>query len=824
MKTDYERVNFVSLKSKIVNGVTALVSKVTGLSQDSAVDRASMPKIITPGMPELLRKIATEGAVLLKNNQILPMENGTTVSLFGRVQMEWFYTGYGSGGDVNNPYAVNLVDGIKRCKGLTLNTELLEIYKEWNEKNPIDHGYWGHWPRCYPDMPLDELTVKRAAEASDCAVVTIGRSSGEDRENALEKGSFYLNDSERNMLSLVTKYFSKTVLLLNIGSIMDLSFIQEFGSKIGAVLIVWQGGMESGNAVADLLSGAVSPSGKLTDTIARSYEDYPSAASFGAKAFNHYEEDIYVGYRWFETFYPENVLYPFGFGLSYTDFEMNCVSKHGTENGFEFEVSVQNTGSQHGGKEVVQIYLEKPCAKLGNPSRILAGFAKTALLAPGETQTVSVFVPMERLSSYDDSGKTGFKSAYIIESGEYGFYIGSDVRDSKAVYTYKQAETVVFEQLSETAAPKNSFDVFAAAEQNGNKIIVKQPVNTATTRLKDIILTNLPKSVDYSGDRGYKLSDVKSGKVSMKNFVAQLDLDELEAITRGGYIMGHPLGAAGNAGIYGGVLPSLREKGIPAVTTTDGPSGIRLQSSCSLIPIGTLLACTYDEGLVEALYEKVGEEMKDRGSDVLLAPGMNIHRNPLCGRNFEYYSEDPYLTGKIAAAAVKGLQKTGVAACPKHFACNNQEFCRNFNDSRLSERALREIYLKGFEICVKEAKPQNIMTSYNRINGVFGHYHYELCRTILRGEWGFDGCVITDWWMRYRKSPEFPNLKDNAYRVRACVDVLMPGGKKTGRQKSDGTLLKTYGKENGITLGEMQFCAENVLRFAMNSTAMNRLK
>ena len=216
--------------------------------------------------------------------------------------------------------------------------------------------------------------------------------------------------------------------------------------------------------------------------------------------------------------------------------------------------------------------------------------------------------------------------------------------------------------------------------------------------------------------------------------------------------------------------------------------------------------------------------MKDRGSDVLLAPGMNIHRNPLCGRNFEYYSEDPYLTGKIAAAAVKGLQKTGVAACPKHFACNNQEFCRNFNDSRLSERALRDIYLKGFEICVKEPKPQNIMTSYNRINGVFGHYHYELCRTILRGEWGFDGCVITDWWMRYRKSPEFPNLKDNAYRVRACVDVLMPGGKKTGRQKSDGTLLKTYGKENGITLGEMQFCAENVLRFAMNSTAMNRLK
>lgn len=814
----------MSLKTKLVTGVTKIVSKVTGLSQDSAQDRASMPKIITPGMPEILRKAAAEGAVLLKNEQVLPLKSGTTVSLFGRNQFEWFYTGYGSGGDVNNPYAVNLVEGIKACKGLTLNTELLEIYREWNEKNPIDHGYWGHWPRCYPDMPIDEETVKRASEASDCAVVTIGRSSGEDRENALQKGSFYLNDSEKHLLSLVTKHFSKTVVLLNIGSIIDLSFVKDFGGKIGAVLILWQGGMESGNAAADLLSGAVSPSGKLTDTIAFSYEDYPSSKSFGAKAFNNYEEDIYVGYRWFESFYPEHVLYPFGFGLSYTDFEIKCMSKQGTDAGFEFEISVKNTGTEYSGKEVVQIYVEKPCGMLGNPSRILAGFAKTKELAPNEEEQLSVFVSMESLASYDDSGRTGNKSAYVIEKGEYGFYIGSDVRTAESVYTYSQAETAVIEQLSETAAPKKGFDVFTAVEQNGTRIISKKPVSTATTRLKDIILTNLPKGVDYSGDKGYKLSDVKAGKISMDDFAAQLDLDELEAISRGAYIMGHPLGAEGNAGIFAGVLPSLREKGIPAVTTTDGPSGIRLKSSCSLIPIGTLLACTYDEALVEALYEKVGNEMIDRKSDVLLAPGMNIHRNPLCGRNFEYYSEDPYLTGKIAAAAVKGLQKTGVAACPKHFACNNQEFCRNLNDSRLSERALREIYLKGFEICVKEAKPQTIMTSYNKINGVFGHYQYELCRTILRGEWGFDGCIITDWWMRYRKSPEFPNMKDNAYRVRACVDVLMPGGKRTGKHKSDGTLLKTYGKANGITLGEMQYCAKNVLRFAMHSTAMNRMK
>lgn len=812
----------MSLKTNIVNGVTKLVSKITGLSQDSAEDRDNVPKIITPGMPEILRKAAAEGVVLLKNDNALPISEGTTVSVFGRNQLEWFNTGYGSGGDVNYPYTVSLVDGLKGCKGITLNTELLEIYKEWHEKHPIDHGFWAHWPLCFPEMPVDDMLVKRASEVSDYAIYTIGRSSGEDRENALVKGSFYLTDDEKNILSLLTKHFKKTVVLLNIGSVIDLSFIDEY--KISAALVVWQGGMESGNAAADILSGAVTPSGKLTDTVAKNYEDYPSSKSFGGKKFNNYEEDIYVGYRWFETFYPENVLYPFGFGLSYTDFDINYNSVNEAESGFEFNITVKNIGEEFSGKEVVQIYVEKPCGVLGNPSRILAGFAKTKNLSPNEKEDISVFVSSESLASYDDKGETGNKSAYVIEKGDYNFYVGNNVRDAKLVYTYNQPETIVYEQLNETAAPTNGFDIFTCKEKNGRRILDKKPVSTKTTSLKDIILTNLPNGVEYSGDKGYKLSDVKSGKISMDTFVAQLDLDELEAISRGGYVMNHPLGAEGNAAVYGGVLPSLREKGIPAVTTTDGPSGIRLKASCSLIPIGTLLACTFDEKLVEELYNKVGEEMLDRGSDVLLAPGMNIHRNPLCGRNFEYFSEDPFVTGKIAAAAIRGIQKNGVSACPKHFACNNQEYKRNSSSSNLSERALREIYLKGFEICVKEAKPQNIMTSYNRINGVFGHYHYELCRRILREEWGFDGCVMTDWWMQYRKSPEFPNIRDNAYRVRGCVDVLMPGGKKVGKQKSDGTLLKTYGKEDGITLGEMQYCAKNVLNFAMNSAAMNRQK
>ena len=302
----------------------------------------------------------------------------------------------------------------------------------------------------------------------------------------------------------------------------------------------------------------------------------------------------------------------------------------------------------------------------------------------------------------------------------------------------------------------------------------------------------------------------------MEEFVAQLDNDELEAISRGDYVMNSPLGTEGNAAVYGGVLESLRHKGVEPVTTTDGPSGIRLKTSCSLMPIGTLFACSFDTQLVQEVYSAIAKEMKDRGSDVLLAPGMNIHRNPLCGRNFEYYSEDPYLTGKIAAAAVMGIQSQGGSACPKHFACNNQERCRNMNDSRLSERALREIYLKGFEICIKEARPKNIMTSYNRINSVYGHYNYDLCTTILRGEWGYEGNVMTDWWMKSEASHEFPQIRDQAYRVRAQVDLLMPGGGRLNKRKPDGTLLETLGKADGITLGELQRTAINVLNSVIN--------
>ncbi|MBQ8503538.1 MAG: glycoside hydrolase family 3 protein [Clostridia bacterium] len=796
--------------------IDKIIAKAVNSLAQAEVVRKNEPKVITEGMPGLLRYVASQGAVLLENDGALPLKKGTRVSVFGRVQNDWFYTGYGSGGDVNKPYAVNLLEGMRKCEELELNEALASVYEAWCEANPVDHGYWGHWPRFYPEMPLYEKTVKKSAERTDCAVVVIGRSSGEDRENALEKGSYFVTDDELDMLRKVTSEFEKTIVLLNIGSIMDLSWTKEFGNKISALMIVWQGGMESGNAVCDLLCGKQVPSGKLTSTIAAAYDKYPCADSFGAKDFNDYVEDIFVGYRYFETFAKQDVLYPFGYGLSYTTFNTELVSSKETAEGVELICKVTNTG-EYKGKQVVCAYMEKPCGTLGNPVRELCAFAKTKELPSHESEEVRLFVPESAFSSYDDSGKSGHMSSYVIEKGSYGIAIGDSVRDAETVYTTEKAETEVFLQLSQCSAPQTAFEKMTCIEKDGKYFVEKEKVQTRKYNLRQIILQNLPKDIPMTGDKGIKLIDVKNGKNTMEEFVAQLSLTELEAITRGDYTMGSELGVPGNAGCFAGVLPSLREKGIPAVTTTDGPSGIRLTACCSLMPIGTLLASSFDTDMVCELMKKEGEEMADKGSDIILAPGMNIHRSPLCGRNFEYFSEDPHLCGKIAAAYVRGIQSTGRSACPKHFACNNQEYNRARNDSRLSERALREIYLKGFEICVKEAQPKNIMTSYNLINGVWGHYNYELCTRILREEWGYKGNVMTDWWMKKSKSQEFPNMCDQAYRVRAQVDVLMPGGGRTGKWKRpDGTLLRTYGKPEGITLGEMQRCAMNVLNFAMN--------
>ncbi|MDE6605455.1 MAG: glycoside hydrolase family 3 C-terminal domain-containing protein [Clostridia bacterium] len=810
-----------SFVDKLISKAQKLFDKFSGasLSQESNVPVGE--RYVTPGLPDLIRQAGADGSVLLKNDGVLPLKSNNKVAIFGRCQIDYFYVGYGSGGDVKPPYKINFLQAMQEAEKqgkFSLDKLLADRYIQWcarKENLPFD-GWWGHWPMNYPEMPLDRAVVEESAKQCDVAIIVIGRAAGEDRENTLEKGSYYLTDEERNMLDLVTSAFNQVVVIMDCGNLMDMAWTEEYGDKLSAIVFAWQGGMESGRSLVDILSGDVNPSGKLPDTIARHYEDYPSSNCFGNKVFNEYREDIFVGYRYFETFAKDKVLYPFGYGLSYTQFEILLKKFVAEEGQFKCLVEVKNIG-EVAGREVAQLYVGCPQGKLGKPSRVLVGFKKTDELKPNESQTLEIVFNEYDFASYDDTGVTDNVNCYVLESGKYEFFVGNNIRtDILAGEIYLDKDKVL-KKLQEICGVQKSFDRYKAIEKGGSVLLETERVPFGKVDMRARILKGLPHVIGYKGDQGYTFDDVKDGRVDIDTFISQLTDKELEALTRGAGGMNAKQGVAGNAGAYGGIIPALAEKKVPAVITTDGPSGIRIAKYTALLPCGTALASTWDDDLIRKLYEKVGEEMAHYGSDVLLGAGMNIHRNPLCGRNFEYFSEDPFLSGKMACAFVNGVQKNGRAACPKHFACNNQETNRNYNDSRVSQRALREIYLKGFEICVKESNPRNIMTSYNKINGVWSHYNYDLATTVLRDEWGYDGLVITDWWLRKSKSPEFPKIKTHAYRVRAGVDVFMPGNhsRTSGKYNSDGTLLATLNKKEGITRGELERTAKRTLMICL---------
>lgn len=761
---------------------------------------------------ELCRKVTAEGCVLLKNDGTLPLGN-QQFALFGRCQINTFYVGYGSGGDVKPPYKVSILEGL-RAGGANLDIQVVETYEHWTKNHIPDEGYWGHWPMCYKEMPVKDEFIASAAKRNTTAVVVIGRAAGEDRENKIEKGSWFLTDTEDNLLALTRKYFKKVCVMINSGSIMDVTRIEKH--KPDALMFVWQGGQETGNAVADVLLGKVSPSGKLTDTIA-AIEDYSSYKYFGNKKYNNYAEDIYVGYRYFNTFARDKIIYPFGFGLSYTKFEItDCKVKQNAETTATVTFTVKNAGD-FTGKQVVQVYLSVPQGKLGKPSRELAAYVKTKELAPNESQTLSVTVELKDFASFDDMGVTGYKNSFVLESGEYKIFIGENVSCVKEIYTLNLDGMVLIKACEEACAPRYSFKRMVNA-----KGVHYENTPVATVNLRERVLNRLPKTFERKNGTDYSFQDVIDGKITPDEFVAEFTPEELDAFTRGSlYMMDSPYGPKGNAGTFGANCQPLFDKGIPAISTNDGPSGARLQAHSTLLPNGVALASSFNDELVENLTYEFGKEVIARKSHVLLAPGINIHRNPLCGRNFEYFSEDPYLTGKMAVAYIKGVQSAGASATPKHFACNNQESKRGINDSRVSQRALREIYLKGFEICIKEANPDCLMTSYNKLNGVYNYFNYELVTTILRDDWGYKGCVMTDWWMKNGKSKHFKTLKTQAYRVRAQVDVFMPGAPNYGihKGKSDGTLLKSLNGDDGITLAELQRSAKNVLKLCIKHSA-----
>ena len=797
------------------------------------IDKIGIP---LKGFAEFSRKVAAQGAVLLKNEeQNLPIREGESVSIFGRTQINYYRSGTGSGGGVNVEYTTNLLEGLRNKKKIQVNEELATIYEKWLEENPFDNGGggWAAEPWHQKEMPLTEELVSKASYKSSKAIVVIGRTAGEDQDNSDAQGSYQLTVDEKEMIKLVTKHFKQVVVVLNVSNIIDMSWINDesYLNPIKSVIYVWQGGMEGANAAADVIVGDVTPSGKLTDTIAYSINDYPSTINYGGELKNYYQEDIYVGYRYFETFCPDKVQFEFGFGLSYTEFAINpgqgrIVTKN-SEEYFEVEVDVKNIGTKYAGKEVVQVYYEAPQGKLGKPSRILAAFSKTKLMEPGETQIISLSFPVNSMASYDDGGVSGHASCYVLESGEYNLYVGNSVKNAVKTFangksSYLVETLKVIQQFEQALAPTEDFTRMKPGirNKNGSYEITYVEVPKQKESLAKRIEKNLPLSLLSTGDQGYKLRDVYDKKVSMETFIAQLTDDQLATIVRGEG-MSSPWVTTGTASAFGGVSDGLFNYGIPIACAADGPSGIRMESGlkATQLSIGTLLAATWDVKLVEELYVMEGQELLSNNIDTLLGPGLNIRRSPLNGRNFEYFSEDPFITGSFAVAQTQGIMKGGCNATLKHFACNNQEKARSFVDSIVSERAAREIYLKGFEMAVKQGGANSVMTSYNPINGHWAASNYDLNTTILRNEWGFKGIVMTDWWAKMNDVVEggTEDRKNTGSMVRAQNDLYMVVNNYGAEiNSSDDNTMESL--ENGsLTRGELQRSAMNICGFLMNA-------
>ena len=763
-------------------------------------------------------KMVSEGIVMLKNdNNALPLDTDKEVAVFGRIQFHYYKSGTGSGGMVNVTKVVNILDGLID-NGIKVNEKLLGTYRKSDKENPFDLGEgWGGEPWAQKEMPLDEGLVKETAKSCETAIVIIGRTAGEEQDNRLEAGSYLLSDDEIAMLTVVRKHFKKVVLLLNVGNIIDMTDINRIAPD--SVLYVWQGGMTGGKGTADVLTGKVSPSGKLPDTIAYKASDYPSDANFGReKNRDIYAEDIYVGYRYFETFAKEKVLYPFGFGLSYTEFEIKTEKAEITEGAVKLSVSVKNIGS-YKGKEVIEVYCEAPQGRLGKAARVLCGFEKTRELVPQEEQVFEIAVDIAKLASYDDSGVTGNKSCYVLEAGEYKFYVGSDVRSAEYACSFEQGEDLVTERLTQSLAPVESFERIKPVCEGGAFSIGREAVPVSEVDESARRLEKLPKEIAYTGDKGIKLWDVKNGKNTMDEFIAQLSDYDLSCIIRGEG-MGSPRVTAGTASAFGGVSENLNGFGIPAGCCSDGPSGMRLDCGTKAfsLPNGTMIASSFNKELTSELFTFMGLEMAANKVDCLLGPGMNIHRHPLNGRNFEYFSEDPFLTGKMAAAELKGMAGAGVTGTIKHFCANNRETNRHFIDSVVSERALREIYLKGFEIAVKEGGASSVMTTYGRVNGLWTAGNFDLNTVILREEWGFKGFTMTDWWANINVRGKEPDKTDLAAMARAQNDVYMvcPDGEKN----DDNTLAAL--ENGGIEKCELQRNAANICGFLLHTNALKR--
>lgn len=845
---------------------------------------------------ERSRKIAAQGMVLLENKGILPLKEGTgKIALFGNGARHTVKGGTGSG-DVNSRSVVNVEQGLEDA-GFEITTkhwldrfdkkieDARTAYFDELRKAMATEGQ-GIIMRLFNDPfiepPIVEVTQEDIAISdTDTAIYVIARNSGEGKDRRPVPGEYELFDEEKAAIEALLAGYAHVIVILNVGGVIDTKFLRA-AKGIDAILLMSQAGNIGGIALADVLTGKVNPGGHLASTWAENYLDYPGAAAFSHMNGNtddeYYEEGIYVGYRYFDTF---NITpaYPFGYGLSYTTFDVSIDSVAVDASNVTVGVTVKNTGDTYSGREVIQVYYSAPQGQIEKPYQELAAYGKTKELAPGGMQVLAISYPIERMASYDEK-----RAAYVLEAGTYYVRVGVNSRDTHVAMAIMLDREAVTERLSNRLALDCEMDLLSAdgvqaysyeGEEAEKAAAVKININAenigccqAVYRKENALIAGRENPAKITMD------DVKEGKASLDDMVSQLTIEEMAELcvgtARGGFGGASVIGSASALcpGAAGDTTSRMIEdRNVRNMVLADGPAGLRLSKSfvadrdgnvisgagmampemeillgsapkaelpedavtyyqyCTAIPIATHLAQTWDVEAIEEAGDIVGEEMAELGINLWLAPALNIHRNPLCGRNFEYYSEDPLIAGMCAAADTRGVQKhPGAGTTIKHFAFNNQEDNRMHTNAHVSERAIREIYLKGFEIAVKMSQPMSIMTSYNLINGIHTANSYELLTSIARDEWGFEGIVMTDWGttgsIEMEPGKQFKYGSSNAAGcVKAGNDLIMPGS-----QEDVDEIIRSVGaSENSvtcpITLGDLQACAKRMLNIIMRSSA-----
>ena len=831
-----------------------------------SIHKAALTDAVTPleeAGKKLAYEAAVEGIVLLENDGCLPVKPGK-IALYGAGAKMTIKGGTGSG-EVNERHAVSILEGMEHAGFEITTMDWIDDYdqcfqegecayaeefrkklnpKNWSEfMNLMSSPYRYPYGRAVRQEDIDQ-------SETDTCIYVISRQAGEGADRKLSENEYALAELERENISFCAKQYKYMILVINVGGPFNMNFLNEIAG-INAVIFMGQLGTMGGQALADVICGTYTPSGKLTDTWAKHYRDYPTADDYSYMNGNldeeYYREGIYVGYRYFDTFHVAP-RYPFGYGLSYTTFEMHLADMKMEKTTVTIHADVKNTGEAYSGKEVVQVYVSCPEGELEKEAQRLTAFAKTKELKPGEQETVTLQFDLRDLTSYREKD-----AATVLEAGEYVVRLGDCSRNTRVCGILKLETEMITEKHSHIC--KAPIRVTELERQEEKEVLhATSDCRQNWGRTCEVVIDDVETIQGFEIEPGIITeTDHEYGPVAIYSseetdrIMDTLTLRDMAELVVGGGMTGERFfEAPGAAGVTTG---NLTAKGIPNVVMADGPAGLRLHkvSSVSItgkvkgvepnisflkylpepvkkvmlgnpnsknllyqyttaFPVGISLASSWNLELAAAVGNAVGKEMEAYGVTYWLAPGMNIHRNPLCGRNFEYFSEDPLLTGKFAAAITEGVQQNrGCYVTLKHFCCNNQEDNRNKTNVNVNERALREIYLKGFEIAVKESRPGAVMSSYNKVNGKYVNNSYQLLTQVLRNEWGFDGFVMTDWFATGRK------YGDPAHAIASGNDLIMPG--------SSGTvddIVKAVSK--GIILEEdVKRSAANVLKGIISS-------